>query len=195
MGKISIEIDDAAIKAKLAAMQGAGSDMSGVLGSIGRTLKTRIDMGFRSSASPWGAPWAPLKARDGKPLIDTGRLKNSITWRAGGGPDGPFVDVGTNIKYAPIHQFGATIPVSARTVEIYRTLKKSGDFANGGRMVKKSKANFASTHAVQAHKITIPARPFLPLNSAGDVDLPQPWADAALRSIKAHFKNAIGGGV
>src|SRR5688500_18332546 len=33
---------------------------------------------FARSAGPSGAPWAPLKIRSGKPLLDTGRLRNSI---------------------------------------------------------------------------------------------------------------------
>jgi phage gpG-like protein len=191
--KIEISVDDKAVQAAISAIKSAGADMKGPLGAIGRTMETRIGMGFRNSVSPWGDAWADLKSRDGRPLVDTGRLKSSISTQVSGDPGGQYVEVGTNVEYAPYHQFGATIDVKAKSIDIYRSLKKSGDFAHGGKFVKKAKSNFASTHAVPAHKITIPARPFLPIK--GDqVDLPKTWSEAALREVKNHFKNAMGGG-
>lgn len=35
------------------------------------------------------------------PNVITGRLRGSIAWRPGGTPTDPYVDVGTNVHYAP----------------------------------------------------------------------------------------------
>lgn len=189
MSRIKIEVDASKVQAKIRELQASGASLDGPLGAIGRTIKTRVELGFKTSTSPHGIPWAPLKSRKGKPLIDTGRLKNSITWQIGSDQNSKYVDVGTNVKYGAIHQFGLTRNVPARLITVHRKIKKNGDFANNGKFVKKNKSNFASQHNSPAHQITIPARPFLPLNQAGDIDLPQPWKDAIIRSLKSHFSS------
>lgn len=62
--------------------------------SAGRavTVKTR---GFHVASAP-GQP----------PAVDTGRLRSSYTWQLGQDRKGPFVEVGTNVKYAPWLEFG-----------------------------------------------------------------------------------------
>lgn len=40
------------------------------------------------------------------PAVDTGRLRSSYTWRTGEDPVGPYVEVGTNVEYAPWLEFG-----------------------------------------------------------------------------------------
>lgn len=40
------------------------------------------------------------------PAVDTGRLRSSYTWRTGEDAEGFFVEVGTNVKYAPFLEFG-----------------------------------------------------------------------------------------
>lgn len=70
-------------------------------------------------------------------------------------------DDGTPVAYiAAINEFGGTFDVPERQVTVYRKLNKNGEFARGGRFVKKSVANVATTHVSPAHKITIPSRPF-----------------------------------
>ena len=68
-------------------------------------------MRFRDSKAPDGTQWKPLspvtialrRQNSSQPLLDTGRLRNSIT-RAVGVRD---VVVGTNVRYAGTQQFGA----------------------------------------------------------------------------------------
>lgn len=67
----------------------------------------------------------------------------------------------TLAKVAAIHEFGGTITQQADTVTINRKLKRDGSFANGGRFVKRKKANFSSTHVRRARTIKIPQRSFL----------------------------------
>lgn len=50
----------------------------------------------RHQASAPGAP----------PAVDTGRLRASYTWRVGVDARGPYVEIGTNVLYAPFLEFG-----------------------------------------------------------------------------------------
>ena len=85
-------------------------DLRPVLAVAAEDLKTLVDDSFEQSRAPDGSPWAPLasstvaRRRQGssKPLIDTGRLRNSIN--ASSGPSS--LKVGTNVPYAAYHQFG-----------------------------------------------------------------------------------------
>lgn len=73
-----------------------------------------IDDSFDSQSSPGGAPWAPLKATtiarrrkgggSGSPraLVDTGRLRQSITGQAGA----TGFRFGSNVAYAGAQQLG-----------------------------------------------------------------------------------------
>lgn len=47
------------------------------------------------------------------PEVRTGRLRGSITWRAGEDGTSPYVDVGSAVEYAPYVEFG-TSRMSAR---------------------------------------------------------------------------------
>lgn len=40
------------------------------------------------------------------PAVDTGRLRASYTWRVGEDAQGPYVEIGTNVLYAPFLEFG-----------------------------------------------------------------------------------------
>lgn len=100
-----------------------------VLSAVGAYLKSETQERFNTQKAPDGSHWAPLARstiessirsrdlrRDGrlraraarrismrKILTDTARLQNSLNIRLHGSS---AVSVGTNLKYAPIHQFG-----------------------------------------------------------------------------------------
>lgn len=87
-------------------------------------------------------------------------LKNPGSLKVGFLEGATYPD-GTPVAYiASINEFGATINRSATQVTLYRKVDKAGRFTRGGRFVKKNKANFTSLHAVGAHTIVIPPRPF-----------------------------------
>lgn len=68
--------------------------------TIAGTMQSAVDQNFEAGGRP---AWLGVKGRpDGKPLIDSGALRNSIhsSW------DNNEAQVGTNLKYAAIHQFG-----------------------------------------------------------------------------------------
>ena len=123
-----------------------------ILDIIGQSLVTSTIDRFERERSPEGAPWkksARARREGGQTLTDTARLRGSITHRVG--PD--FVEVGTNVVYAAIHQFGGQTP--PRTIRPKRA--KALKFSIGGRTV------FAKS--VRHPGSRIPARPFLGLSS------------------------------
>ena len=94
------------IQAHLSILQDSIGDMRPAFNSIGEDAASKVDFLFKDSIDPYGKPFAPIhhKNRTGQPLRDTGRLQASIA------PfiyfDGSGVEVGTNVEYAHIHQFG-----------------------------------------------------------------------------------------
>jgi phage virion morphogenesis protein len=75
----SVTINDLEVQTALAKLAQQIRNKDPVLNAIGGEVLKRVQMNFRNSQSPEGAPWAPLKKRAGKPLLDTTRLRNSIT--------------------------------------------------------------------------------------------------------------------
>ncbi|MDA9095413.1 phage virion morphogenesis protein [Porticoccaceae bacterium] len=119
-------------------------DTAKLMSRIGRALVTDIDFNFRRSQGPDGRPWKPLKSRKGQPLRDTGRLQRSIVFDA----DKSQVAVGTNVLYAPTHQFGAVIKPKKGPFLIFAVPGPGG------------KKRF-----VFARQVEIPARPFIGLET------------------------------
>lgn len=89
------------------------SDAQGLMTKIGQAMKGQTVRRFHAGVSPEGEAWAPVKnprkdskgqPRKGaaKPLVDTGRLRNSISFSASAFD----VHVGSNVVYARIHQLG-----------------------------------------------------------------------------------------
>lgn len=187
---VTIEVLTERLNAKLMQVEERIGNLNGPMAVIGRKLKTRILLGFRSSTSPWGDPWLPLQYRVGKPLQDTGRLMASINYQVGAQAGQPHVDIGTNVDYARVHQFGATIEIPARSQRVYRSLLKNGDFARGAKFVKKDKTNFSSWATMAAYTVTIPARPYLPLHG-DELDLPFEWRRDATDAVGQHIERVL----
>lgn len=85
-------------------------------------------------------------------------------------------------QIAAIQEFGATIKVEAHQTTIFRKIDATGEFAKGGRFVKQKLSNFATTHDVLEHTVTIPARPYfrhmIEAKSSG-------WGAAMAKNLKA----------
>jgi len=103
---------------------------------------------FESSSDPYGRPW--------QPLLDTGRLRNSL--RALGVQSKGFRVV-TRVKYAALHNYGGT--VTAKKAPYLR-------FKVAGRWVSKK-------------SVTIPRRQFIP--DTGKT--PQAWAEQFEETARA----------
>lgn len=93
-------------------------------------------------------PWKPLKLRQGQILSKTGQLRRSLAPRGTKGTAGPsgilkfsndVVTIGTTVKYAAVHNYGAVIRPKRKKVLSW-TVGKKRYFAK---------------------EVTIPKRPFL----------------------------------
>lgn len=188
MAKFLITVQAQQVEARIKELQGQGADLTPAWSAVGAVLVNRIRLGFRFSRDPWGNSWLPIKWRaprvaaksgrptkhgrqqiaanvagtPGQPLVDKGLLRRSITFQA----DAKGVTVGTNLIYARTHQFGAHIR------------PKKGPFlvfpGPDGRLIF-------------SRGVTVPARPFLPLNPAGGVHIPPLWAKNIVATLAKHF--------
>lgn len=100
---INVSIDDKEVRNMLTALQNRMGNLTPVMKTIGETVRTSVIRNFEQGGRPtrWKSS-KRAKKEDGKTLIDTARLRNSITARA-------YRDravVGTNVIYAAIHHFG-----------------------------------------------------------------------------------------
>lgn len=115
-----IEIRDRPLNAWLSKLRDFAIDLSPTMRAIGHALAESTRLRFRDGRDPSGAPWAPLspvtvaRRRKGSsaPLLDTGRLRNSITYALDGRN---AVIVGTNVIYGRMQQYGAAKGAFGRT--------------------------------------------------------------------------------
>lgn len=186
---IKIEVDDRAIKQAIGAALSISKNPKPMFREIGAALVDSTKLRFKDSTAPSGQAWAPLSAltisrrrgggKGAKPLLDTGRLRNSITMLAGN----DFVEVGTNVRYAAIHQFGGAIDIAARSQQLFFRQGKNGQVGN--RFVKKKRSNFAQWATIGAYQINIPARPFLGLSAEDRQEI--------LEIARHHYEQALSG--
>lgn len=141
-------------------------DVQPALHVIGRTMLTRINLGFKNATDPWGTAWKPLAIRQGQPLRDTGILQRSHTYN----PVGNAVEIGTKATQARLQHFGGRVePRTAKALRFYA--------ANGA--------------PIFAKRVFVPARPFLPILPNGQVVLPTSWEQATLKALQKHFESKI----
>lgn len=142
-----------------------------IFDAVGADLEAQVQIGFVAGHDPYGTPWAQPKFRPGQPLRDTGRLMASITHNA----DDRGLEVGTNVCYAPIHQFGGTISAQPGN---------AGSSSCGPRKGAPFLVFKAGGQTVRAKSVTIPARPFLPTAERG---MPDTWWDMVRDRVAAEL--------
>lgn len=133
--------------AQLTRLSSGLSDRLDLHKAIGLELREATDRRFRRGVDPDERPW-PKSMRaylqGGQTLRDTGLLQSSITFT----PDRTGLDfgvIGSNLKYARIHQYGGVIrPKKAKALT----------FA------------LADGTFVKVKKVVMPARPYIGLSAA-----------------------------
>ena len=155
-----------------------------------------VALGFRSSTDPYGEPWAPLKHRDGKPLIDTGRLRASFHGR----PTDDGFSIGTNVKYAAVHQTGGHVKggrtvIAARgrdwrfvSAGVFDSKGNQSRFNAKGRLAAGKKKHVFTTRHISG-AADIPARPMLPDAKRG---WGPKWNERIRKSVLLAFKQVLG---
>lgn len=115
MSGVTITVDTAPVAAYLRILAEKMDDMTPVMRAIGDVIVEQTDSAFESSKSPGGTGWTPsgrALTKSGQTLIDTARLRNSITRQA----TASGVTVGSGVIYAAIHQLGGRAGRKHRTI-------------------------------------------------------------------------------
>ena len=163
---ITVTVSPQTAEARLQHLQAILANPSGLLDQIGSRLRDTTRERFKTQTSPDGNSWQALQPRyqrrkkknKDKVLTLNGFLRHSsITWQFDGQD---AVKVGSNRKYAAIHQFGGTIQKKARQSSVHFGVGKAKHL-----FVKKSQAARSKQVTIGAHEVTIPARPFLGLSA------------------------------
>ena len=148
---ITISVEDAAARAMLNRL--GQIDTTPLMERLGERIQawTQDRFDANQQKAPDGTPWAKLNAdyAQSKPqhlqnrrLTLSGHLRRSIRWQL---LDSRSVQVGTNVPYAAIHQFGGTIRP-----------KKGKALSFGGRLVR---------------SVTIPARPYFGISAQDNKEI------------------------
>lgn len=182
--EVTIEIQGPSLQAKLEQLARATQNLAPFWRSVGEYMLRSVNDRFRSEQDPEGKAWAPLSAayrrqkKGPKILTESGRLRQ-IAYRA----SAQGLTVGTNVRYAAIHQFGGEVKLPERTQVL--AFKKSGRFMSR-RAASKAK-NPVKVAFVQhlARTIKIPARPFLGTSEADDREI--------VDLMRDHLERALGG--
>lgn len=204
MDGVSIIVDDEQIVAALTRLAGASSDLSEAMADISSAVLTSTQLRIEAEAGPDGAKWAPhapstlkrmpaSRRANPKLLRDRGLLYASLTADS----DAERAQVGSNLKYARIHQLGGTIDMPERQGEATFVYAKQGaGRTKDGRRVgsklrfakarTRAKSKHSRAFTVGQHQVPIPARPYLGISDADRTEI--------LAIIELHFQRAVGGG-
>lgn len=192
---LHVDVTTNTVSDVLRRLAAATSDLRPAMEDIGAEVVDLSLECFKQQRDPYGQAWQPLSVASlfkGAPsatkrggfragfvrrlqgrqiLIDTARLRNSLTYQA----DSSSVVAGTNVEYAAAHNFGAgkTVQVKAHTRTVGQVF---------GRMLKTPVRATVSAHS---RRMSLPARAFLP---AGD--LPPVWEQSVLDVLALHFEGA-----
>lgn len=168
---LTTTVDDAQARAFL--QRQANADMADLLPRLGEYLQRSTQGRFKTQTAPDGTPWAPLQQRyarrkkysKDKVLTLRGYLRGNIHYQVTA-PN--TVEVGTNTKYAAVHQFGGTIDQLAQSRKVrYRSVAGRVVFARA----KHVRGVTERWVARGAYEVKIPARPFLGISAADDLEI------------------------
>jgi len=174
MAGTRLTIDQAELERLQAFMaEQAARDTRGLMPPLGEYLLKSTQRRFKTQTAPDGTPWAPLQPRYArrkkynrdKVLTLRGYLRSYIHYQV---PDAHTVEVGSNQKYAAIHQFGGEIDKPERQATVrYRSVAGRVLFANKTH----TRGVTAKAVTVPVHFVKIPARPFLGISAADDKEI------------------------
>lgn len=164
MTGVRITVSSAELDELLGQIARVGSDPARVLRPIGRALIRNTQDRARRGVTPSGDEFEPHNAlywaskRNATALRESGRLMKSLSSQVSGAQ----LRVGTNTKYAAVHQFGATIKAKNAPFLVFKL---------GNRWVK-------------TKEVEIPARPFLGISAEDLRDIRE--------TIEGHIRRVTG---
>ena len=151
--------DDRYAQALFQRLAAAGKDTGSLLGKLAFSLTERVRLAFHDQADPWGSPWAPLSARTLLRRRDGGRAGASI-----------LRDTGQLLASLTSAMTQGAADIRIGFADRPATIHQFGGKAGRGR------------------KVTIPARPMMPIRESGEVDLPPTWRDEIVSAMTAHVE-------
>jgi phage virion morphogenesis protein len=162
---------------------------------IAKALEAETAENFQAGGRPHWVPhskaYIAQRRRKGHTVLamlqQSGMLASSIS--SAYGPE--FAVVGTNVKYAAIHQYGGMIDIPAHNREVWLREDAKGNLLRQGKSGRsRNLAVFARRQGADAHKrvrqhvaavdayqIKMPARPFLPFAGPLGNEVMQPEAE------------------
>lgn len=158
-GEVYAVLDDREVSAMLTRLQRKMSNMKPVLTRIGALYEARVLENFRNESAPDGTPWKPL-AQDTM-LIGLKRRKGFRPVRGGLSAKGKRYITGKRIL-RDSGDLEGSIHFQATTDSV--TIGSSGS-------IPYAAIHQLSGKAGRGHKVSIPAREYLGMNSGGDVEL------------------------
>lgn len=163
---ITIEVDDRAVQAALAQLQGRLSNLTPAMRAIGESIMERTKQRFASSTGPDGSRWAPNADVVLRALLHRGKgnFKQTKKDGSGGGLSAkgqrtlsgkkPLIDTGDLSR--GFHYSADATSVTVSSSRTYSSAVTAAIHQFGGK-------------AGRGHKVTIPARPFLPITASGEL--------------------------
>lgn len=135
----------------------------GLVKAVAEAARGEIDESFASERAPQGHPWKRSRraeAQSGQTLSASGRLRRSFTYAVGANG----FSVGTNVRYARVHQYGGLIRPKR---------KKALRFKLGKQFVT-------------VKSVRLPARPFVP-----EPGLSPRWERAFVEAIESYLDEEL----
>ncbi len=201
---IVLAIDDAAIVAALDKLASAGGNLAPVMPAIAGAVLTSSQRRFEAEAGPRGVKWQPhakstlarmSKKRRARPFLLRDKVSPGLYSSIHAETTDTSAEVGTNLRYAAIHQLGGSIQQAERQQTSSFLYAKDGAGLNKEGLRVGSKLRFASarsrskskherTYTVPARVIHIPARPYLGVDAADQAEI--------LAIIQDHYSSLPG---
>lgn len=187
---IEIQIDFANVTQAMRRVAGLERSKRPLMRRVAAVLADAVEENFAQQGRPQWLGLAPATKKrrgDGKILQDSGRLASSIVSQA----DGDSAVVGTNVRYAAIHQFGGEITRAAHSGWVRLRTDARGNLVRqgkNGRLAVFAKAAHKRARTVrytsEGSKVKIPARPFLALTQSDADNIEQTVSEYLAELLK-----------
>lgn len=139
------------------------ADLEPAMKVVATRLYTEVMENFEKGGvfpQPWPKSMRVIR-KGGQTLVDKGILRRSFTAGRRWGAD--FAEIGSDVKYAAIHQYGGMFVMPSRT-NAHRTTGRFMSREAAGKAKKAVRVSFTASRTV-----TMPARPMLPVDAAGNL--------------------------
>ena len=160
---------------------------------LARTTLREIDRGFRTQSDPQGAPWEPLKFRNGLILQDKGDLRRGFRAES---VSATGFEIVNDEKYAIVHQEGLVrtgkviFPIpDVQAGKSFVGLGGGKSRRNPDSRAMRRKLEGAKKWVVAPNGVVIPPRPMLP----EDI-LPEKWEEAYGRDVANYLEDLFRNG-